>query len=223
MQLLPTRACSTCLAQLARPSASTRILYRSSIHTKRKLHGAIVPDQHVQRQMRIQPQSSFHDYFSANESIDRGWLKNGLLAVRRTTSRPETPAAIPVPSSEFKTAVVEEPVRDENEATVATPALSAQHVLPHRRRWLQRKAAAQHSIGEASQDIKDVAEEQLPLDASSRLTTTAAGLPQNATWRRKFATYLSLSKPRLSFLILLTTTSAYSLYPIPDIISSTTH
>lgn len=173
--------------------------------------------------MRIQPQSSFHDYFSANESIDRGWLKNGLLAVRRTTSRPETPAAIPVPSSEFKTAVVEEPVRDENEATVATPALSAQHVLPHRRRWLQRKAAAQHSIGEASQDIKDVAEEQLPLDASSRLTTTAAGLPQNATWRRKFATYLSLSKPRLSFLILLTTTSAYSLYPIPDIISSTTH
>jgi heme o synthase len=35
------------------------------------------------------------------------------------------------------------------------------------------------------------------------------------------ATYLSLSKPRLSFLIVLTSTAAYSLYPIPDILTTT--
>jgi len=225
MQSTSARACSRCLAPLARPSASTRTLLRSSIHTRRKLHGAIVPDEDVQRQMRIQNQSSFHQYFSANESIDRGWLKNGLLAVRRTESRTtttneasQTPANVsPAPKDE--STAKHEPVQVKP-GVVATAALldngNANEVLPHRRRWQQKKAA-QAQPAEPSPE-----EEQLPLDASSRLATAAAAMPDTASLRRKMATYLSLSKPRLSFLILLTTTSAYSLYPISDILSSTT-
>lgn len=62
------------------------------------------------------------------------------------------------------------------------------------------------------------ASEQLPLDASNQLTTSAAALPKTS-WRRKFATYLALTKPRLSFMIVLTSTTAYSLYPVPDILA----
>lgn len=169
--------------------------------------------------MRIQAQSSFHDYFSANESIDRGWLKNGLLAVRRTESRyAGSNEAVESPTG-VKKALKGDPASENGPeqvkpGVVATAALVDNEVLPHRRRWQQKKAA------QAELTIQE--EEQLPLDASSRLATAAAAMPDTASLRRKMATYLSLSKPRLSFLILLTTTSAYSLYPIPDILSSTT-
>jgi len=183
-----------------------------------------VPDEDVQKQMRVQSQSSFHNYFSANESIDRGWLKNGLLAVRRTRSRATTPTK---PQRDENTtpkvgealATVKHQGEEVKAGVVATAALVEDDVLPHRKRWLQKKAAqSQNPVGPEV----DVAEEQLPLDASSRLTTAAAAMPDTATLRRKMATYLSLSKPRLSFLILLTTTSAYSLYPISDILHTTT-
>ena len=36
---------------------------------------------------------------------------------------------------------------------------------------------------------------------------------------RLLTTYLSLSKPRLSFLVVLTATAAYSLYPVPGLLS----
>ena len=39
--------------------------------------------------------------------------------------------------------------------------------------------------------------------------------------RRLLTTYLSLSKPRLTFLIILTTTAAYSLYPVPSLLTTT--
>lgn len=66
--------------------------------------------------------------------------------------------------------------------------------------------------------------EQEPLirpDASSRLTSLSTTLPQ-ASVRRLFTTYLSLSKPRLSFMIVLTTAAAYSLYPVPTLLLPTT-
>jgi protoheme IX farnesyltransferase len=57
----------------------------------------------------------------------------------------------------------------------------------------------------------------IPPDASSRLSTLSASLPTRSV-RRKFATYLSLSKPRLSFMIVLTAAAAYSLYPVPAVL-----
>lgn len=157
--------------------------------------------------MQVHSQTSFHDYFLANDSLDRGWLKNGLLAVQHTLQKP---ARRPAPAKKDEhSSVVEAASMDK--APFESMAMAAEQQLPpHRRRWQQRKA------GEA------VPEEQLPLDASSRLATTASAL-EAGSLKRTLATYLSLSKPRLSFLILLTTTSAYSLYPIPDIFSSTAH
>ncbi|KAI9807918.1 MAG: Protoheme IX farnesyltransferase, mitochondrial [Sarcosagium campestre] len=61
----------------------------------------------------------------------------------------------------------------------------------------------------------------LPPDASSRLATLSSTLPTRSL-RRLLSTYLSLSKPRLSFLIVLTTTTAYSLYPVPAMLLPST-
>lgn len=61
------------------------------------------------------------------------------------------------------------------------------------------------------------AEAALPLDASSRLSTISAAMPATSL-RRLATTCLSLSKPRLSFLIVLTTATAYSLYPVPALL-----
>lgn len=55
---------------------------------------------------------------------------------------------------------------------------------------------------------------EIPLDASSQLSTISSQMPINSL-RQRFFTYLSLAKPRLSFLIVLTTTTAYTLFPVP--------
>ena len=83
------------------------------------------------------------------------------------------------------------------------PAL--EQALPHRRRK-RRKA-------QEDNETSSNAEQPLPLDASSQLSTIAARLPLN-TLRQRFFAYLSLSKPRLTFLIVLTTTASYSLFPV---------
>ncbi|KAH8700153.1 putative heme a biosynthesis protein [Talaromyces proteolyticus] len=78
---------------------------------------------------------------------------------------------------------------------------------PHRRRKRLKEEA------KANAD-----EEQLPPDASARLSAVSATLPTSSL-RRKVAAYLALAKPRLSVLILLSTTSAYGLYPISTLLS----
>lgn len=88
-------------------------------------------------------------------------------------------------------------------------------VLPHRRRKRRKDQ-------EVTATVPQDSSESLPLDASSQLTTAASAMPTSATLRRRFATYLALTKPRLSFLIMLSTTSAYGLYPLPEILSSST-
>ena len=57
-------------------------------------------------------------------------------------------------------------------------------------------------------------EATVPPDASSRLASLSTSLPTTSV-RRLLTICLSLSKPRLSFLIVLTTAAAYSIYPIP--------
>lgn len=79
---------------------------------------------------------------------------------------------------------------------------------PHRRRKRLKEAA-----------LKDPANVQLPPDASSTLSRDAAAAPANSL-RRIISTYLALSKPRLAFLIVLTTTASYSIYPVPALLST---
>lgn len=63
----------------------------------------------------------------------------------------------------------------------------------------------------------------LPPDASSTLSALAEAAPSLSV-KRRLAAYLALTKPRLAFLIVLTTTASYSLYPVPALLtSSATH
>jgi protoheme IX farnesyltransferase len=88
-------------------------------------------------------------------------------------------------------------------------AASAEEMLPHRRR---KKAKEQDA--EDPETAYPIA-----LDASSKLASISSSLPQRSI-KRIFTTYLSLSKPRLSFLVVLTATAAYSLYPVPQLLST---
>lgn len=63
------------------------------------------------------------------------------------------------------------------------------------------------------------AEPSIPLDASNRLSSLSAAMPTHSL-RRLFTIYLSLSKPRLTFLVVLTATAAYTLYPVPTVLST---
>lgn len=85
---------------------------------------------------------------------------------------------------------------------------TAQAELPHRRRKRLKETAAQHGH----------TEQALPLDASAQLSNFSSTLPTTSL-RRKLAAFLALTKPRLSFLILLTTTSAYGMYPISSLLT----
>jgi len=76
---------------------------------------------------------------------------------------------------------------------------------PHRRRQaLKRNEADQTS---------------LPLDASARLANAAAQHPSHSL-RRKLSALLSLSKPRLTVLVVLSAMVPYALYPVPSFLSS---
>lgn len=81
--------------------------------------------------------------------------------------------------------------------------------LPHRRR--QR-------LKEENEPNRSEQKHQIRPDASSRLSTLSSSLPQTSL-KRKFATYLALTKPQLSFLIVLTATTAYGLYPVPTVLT----
>lgn len=86
---------------------------------------------------------------------------------------------------------------------------SLQDLPPHRRRQL-RKQQSSDAINPSS----------IPPDASSILTTAAAAQPASS-FKRTLSTFLSLSKPRLSVLVVLTAMVPYALYPVPEILSPT--
>lgn len=88
---------------------------------------------------------------------------------------------------------------------------------PHRRRKrLKAEATAPSTITFPSHSTSEA---PLPPDASSTLSQTAAAAPAKS-WKRVFSSYLALTKPRLAFLIVLTTTASYSIYPVPDMLST---
>lgn len=96
-------------------------------------------------------------------------------------------------------------------SSIPSSTIPANPELPHRRRQ-RLKTQATSTIAEQ--------EPLIPPDASSCLTSLSTTLPQ-ASVRRLFTTCLSLSKPRLSFMIVLTTAAAYSLYPVPALLLPT--
>ncbi|KAF2198090.1 mitochondria protoheme IX farnesyltransferase [Delitschia confertaspora ATCC 74209] len=87
---------------------------------------------------------------------------------------------------------------------------STKHMLPHR-----RKKQLQEEVENAAKEFP------IPLDASSKLANLSSQLPSRSL-KRLLATYLSLSKPRLSFLVVLTATATYSLFPVPGLLAPAT-
>lgn len=165
------------------------------------------------RPQRISPRRSFHSfsllrtgiagdpspatlqktYFSQNRTADGSIRKDGVLSSLSANSAISTNSTSPVtPSS--------------NETVESIASQSEE--LPHRR----RKRLKQESRA------TDAAEPVIPPDASSQLSSISSDLPATSL-RRKLAAFLALTKPRLSFLIVLTTTSAYGMYPISSLLT----
>ncbi|KAI2467623.1 mitochondria protoheme IX farnesyltransferase [Annulohypoxylon bovei var. microspora] len=107
-----------------------------------------------------------------------------------------------------------------NSATGAPVANHATQDLPHRRRQVARRNAAAGNSSVTS-DISapaTAAEIPIPQDASSALTTASTKHPANSL-RRQISLLLSLSKPRLTVLVVLTAMAPYALYPVPAFLS----
>uniref|UniRef100_A0A0B7JS26 Protoheme IX farnesyltransferase, mitochondrial n=1 Tax=Bionectria ochroleuca TaxID=29856 RepID=A0A0B7JS26_BIOOC len=77
-------------------------------------------------------------------------------------------------------------------------------LAPHRRRQARKQ--------------KEQAEKPLPQDASSQLTTAAAAQPSNSL-RRTFSILLSLTKPRLTVVVVLSAMASYALFPASEMLS----
>lgn len=139
------------------------------------------------------------DYFWTNSTLKES------LGISLAQSRRESQSTI----AGFKAGPTGPAVAEAQDAPPQETQI--EQVLPHRRRKKAKElAAAVEAEGEGNYPIA--------LDASSRLGTIASNLPQRSI-RRTLTTYLSLSKPRLSFLVVLTATAAYSLYPVPGLLA----
>lgn len=107
----------------------------------------------------------------------------------------------------------------------STPESSVTEHLPHRRRQAARKAAAAAAAaaeaaetGSATNTTTSDGSDILPKNASDILTDAAAAQPAHSL-RRHMSTLLSLSKPRLTVLVVLSAMASYALYPVPAFLS----
>ncbi|KAH8428577.1 protoheme IX farnesyltransferase [Aspergillus melleus] len=143
------------------------------------------------------PSSSNKSYFSPNKGVDGPVNKNDFFSSLRSVN----------PSAQAKPADLSSSSKNETDAGPIASE-SNQTELPHRRRK-RLKEETDHFNGAAT---------ALPPDASAQLSTLSSALPATSL-RRKMAAFFALCKPRLSFLIVLTTTSAYGMYPISSLLT----
>ncbi|MCJ1485941.1 Protoheme IX farnesyltransferase, mitochondrial [Schaereria dolodes] len=184
--------CIRCLARLASPKSNAKRRPFSVSPLSRDLASARPSRQQVSRRK----------YFSANDFVGR----SGSSALY--------PAALDLPREEVTVGGVVQ-----RQSTIRPQTLSeAAHEETITRPAPQQPASMQ---GKEGSDPVEEREPKVPLDASSRLSTLSSALPPTSI-RRILTTYLSLAKPRLSFLIVLTTAAAYSLYPVPAVLLPST-
>lgn len=131
------------------------------------------------------------DYFWANSTL-RETLGSSVVQSRR----------------ELQRSVARGPPDRATSAAAEVSPTTTDDVLPHRRRKRAQQKAAEDAPGSYP----------IAPDASAQLAAISSKLPQRSL-RRMLTTYLSLSKPRLSFLVVLTATAAYSLYPVPGLLA----
>ena len=194
--LLQTKViCFRCLLRLSRGSIlKTRRPFGASAKRKDSIAARSIS------------QGIFHrEYFSANGALAA--QKSQLQPALRTDETPENGISNSILSPGTTGLQELGTLSNSYKFTGASSALE----LPHRRR--KRLKYEKKVVADA--------EHLIPPDASSRLSTLSNSLPP-ASLRRLFTAYLALSKPRLSFLIVLTTATAYSLYPVPTLLLPTT-
>ncbi|KAK3182551.1 Lipase 5 [Lecanicillium sp. MT-2017a] len=134
-------------------------------------------------------------FFVSNRMFERSSCLDFLVAANNT--RATSTATI---SSTSTTSTTQPSQPSEPQSLDALP--------PHRR----RQARKQQQDAAAQPD-----DAPLPPDASSILTTAAAA--QSTSFRRLLSTFLSLSKPRLTVLVVLTAMVPYALYPVPEMLT----
>ena len=186
---------SVCLRCWARFSTSKSIKNRRSFSSSQPIQEFVLSKVPWRR---ISPRA----YFSANGLLDvtRGQVYNSIQ---------------PIPSA------------SQNGVSI-TKSVKASHVL-------QNPPSADTPIDRKASDLLDRRkrrntggrngtsdkEPSIPLDASAQLAALSTSLPPSSL-RRRLSTLLSLSKPRLTFLMVLTTATAYSLYPVPAVLLPST-
>ncbi|ROV87313.1 hypothetical protein VSDG_09820 [Cytospora chrysosperma] len=159
------------------------------------------------------PTTSRSSYFSPNVLLDQSNVFHKGVAVWRKPVASPSPAA-PTPIATPPT---------QQDSSHVPSSIDELALPPHRRRQNTRKAAAaaaaaapgtNHSSSSSSNDPGD-----LPQNASDILTNVAASQPAHSL-RRQLSALLSLSKPRLTVLVVLTAMVPYALYPVPSFLSA---
>ncbi|OOF97965.1 hypothetical protein ASPCADRAFT_205228 [Aspergillus carbonarius ITEM 5010] len=185
----PSRICSQCLLHRARPPRPSPAALRTFISSPRS-HSGIADGPSTQSTLN-------KTYFSANRADDSSTSKSGLVS------------SLSGSNASFGTESSNPSSSDHQVNTSATASESTQSELPHRRRKrLKEEANAQTSNPD----------HVIPPDASAQLSAFSSTLPTSSI-RRKMAAFLALCKPRLSVLIVLSTTSAYGMYPISSLLT----
>lgn len=131
-------------------------------------------------------------FFLSNRIFDRSTCLDSIIR--------DTPSRLTSTSSTSTTAT------GATTSTLPSSPQLASELPPHRRRQARKAAAAA------------AADPELPPDASSILTSHAAAHPSSSL-RRTLSAFLSLSKPRLTVLVVLTAMAPYALYPVPEMLT----
>ncbi|KAK2752597.1 Protoheme IX farnesyltransferase, mitochondrial [Onygenales sp. PD_40] len=187
--------CSQCFSRLLlRPRLSRRGFVSTGIVQNEAPRVSTIP--------RILRKS----YFSPNGLPSNHLPKSGVVQwfIRRQSQHTERS---PLFHSTAPTIEPQSSLRTPIDASNKQPNPQDTGELPHRRR---QRLKAEQKAAATSNEIRP--------DASSRLSTLSSSLPKTSL-RRTMATYLALTKPNLSFLIVLTATTAYGLYPIPTLLA----
>ncbi|MCJ1400542.1 Protoheme IX farnesyltransferase, mitochondrial [Xylographa trunciseda] len=186
---------SVCLRCWARSYASQPTTAKKSFapHAKLERSAAQIPRRRSFRR----------EYFSANGTLGTSTDQPGLPSWRTTGIKQLSKASSPLMTSSIQHTTEDSEAR-----------MPQDH---HISESLDRRKPQKAEVVPISVD----AETMIPLDASSQLSAISTTLPASSL-RRRLTTYLALSKPRLSFLMVLTTATAYSLYPVPAVLLSST-
>ncbi|KAF4120408.1 heme o synthase [Geosmithia morbida] len=157
----------------------------------------------VSHQPVVQPTSAAarSSFFFSNRLCERSTCLESII--RDTRARPSSTSS----SAIAPTSAASDSAAATSSSNPPSSVQSMDKLPPHRRRQA-RKRESESSKGDPS---------SLPPDASSILAAHAAAAPSTSL-RRTLSSCLSLSKPRLTVLVVLTAMVPYALYPVPEML-----